>query len=55
LYKHGFQVEEDEMHSILSMNGENKMAWSIGGRKPEGKRLLGRVRRRWIENIEEIK
>jgi hypothetical protein len=33
------------------MNGENRNAYGILIWKPEGKRPLGRPRRRWVENI----
>jgi hypothetical protein len=33
------------------MNGENRDAYSILVRKPEGKRPLGRPRRRWVDSI----
>jgi hypothetical protein len=31
--------------------GEMRNAWTIFVRKPEGKRLLGRLRHRWKDNI----
>jgi hypothetical protein len=31
--------------------GEKRNAYRILVRKPEGKRLLGRPRRRWVDNI----
>jgi hypothetical protein len=31
--------------------GEKKKAYRILVRKPEGKRPLGRIRRRWVDNI----
>jgi hypothetical protein len=33
------------------MNGENRNAYRIMVGKPEGKRPLGRPRRRWVGNI----
>jgi hypothetical protein len=33
------------------MNEANKNAYRILVEKPEGKRLLGRPRRRWVDNI----
>jgi hypothetical protein len=41
------QVEEDEMGGPCSTNGKNRLL--VG--KPEGKRPLGRPRRRWVDNI----
>jgi hypothetical protein len=32
--------------------GETRNAYRILAGKPEGKRLLGRPRRRWVDNIE---
>jgi hypothetical protein len=43
-------VKEDEMGGACSTNGE-KNAYRILVRKPEGKRPLGRRRRRWEDNI----
>jgi hypothetical protein len=31
--------------------GENRNAYRILMRRPEGKRPLGRTRRRWVDNI----
>jgi hypothetical protein len=31
--------------------GENRNAYSLLVRKPEGKRPLGRPRRRWVDNV----
>jgi hypothetical protein len=33
------------------MNGEQRNAYEISMGKPEGKRPLGRQRRRWVGNI----
>jgi hypothetical protein len=44
-------VNEDEMGRACSTNGEKKNAYRILVGKPEGKRPLGRPRRRWVENI----
>jgi hypothetical protein len=33
------------------MNGEKSKAYRFLVRKPEGKRALGRPRRRWVDNI----
>jgi hypothetical protein len=40
------QVEEGEMGRACSTNGEKS---NVG--KPEGKKLLGKPRRRWVDNI----
>jgi hypothetical protein len=46
------QVEEDEMGRSCSTNGAKRNAYnSIFVGKPEGKRPLGRPRRRWVDNI----
>jgi hypothetical protein len=34
-----------------STNGAKRNAYSILVRKPEGKRPLGRPRRKWVDNI----
>jgi hypothetical protein len=34
-----------------STNGEKRNAYTILAGKPEGKRPLGRPRRRWVDNI----
>jgi hypothetical protein len=45
------QVKEDEMGRACSTNeGDEECIHDFGGR-PEGKRLLGRPRRRWVDNI----
>jgi hypothetical protein len=45
------QVKEDEMCRACSTNGEKRHAYRILVGKPEGKRSLGRPRRRWVDNI----
>jgi hypothetical protein len=42
---------EDEMGGECSTNGEKRNAYRILAGKPEGKRPLGRPRRRWEDNI----
>jgi hypothetical protein len=44
-------VKEDEMGRACSTNGEKRNACRIFMGKPEGKRPLGRPRRRWVDNI----
>jgi hypothetical protein len=45
-------IKEDEMNMAYSTNGENRNAYRILVRKPEGKRPLGRPRRKWVDNME---
>jgi hypothetical protein len=45
------QVKEDEMGRACSTNGEKINACRIWVGKPEGKRPLGRPRRRWVDCI----
>jgi hypothetical protein len=42
---------EDEMGGPCSMNGEKRNAYRLLVGKPEGKRPLGRPRRRWLDKI----
>jgi hypothetical protein len=39
------------MDGACSANGEKKNAYRILVRKPDGKRPLGRPKRRWVDNI----
>jgi hypothetical protein len=39
------------MGGSCSKNGEKRKAYTILMGKPEGKRPLGRPRRRWVDNI----
>jgi hypothetical protein len=39
------------MGRACSTNGEKRNAYRILVGKPEGKRPLGRTRRRWVDNI----
>jgi hypothetical protein len=41
----------DEMGRVCSTNGETRNAYRILAGKPEGKRPLGRPRRRCVDNI----
>jgi hypothetical protein len=45
------QVKEDEIGKACSTNGEKRNAYRILVAKPEGKRPLGRPRRKWVDNI----
>jgi hypothetical protein len=40
-----------EMDRVCSTNGEKRNAYGILVRKPEGRRALGRPRRKWVDNI----
>jgi hypothetical protein len=44
-------VKEEEMGRACSTNGEKRNAYTILVGKPEGKRPLGRPRRRRVDNI----
>jgi hypothetical protein len=44
-------VKEDEMGKACSTNGDKRIAYRVLVGKPEGKRLLGKPRRRWVDNI----
>jgi hypothetical protein len=44
-------VEEDELGGACSTNGEKRNAYRLLVGKPEGKRPLGRPRRRCVDNI----
>jgi hypothetical protein len=48
------QVKEDEMGRACSTNGERRNAYRILVGKTEGKRQLGRPRRKWVDNIKMI-
>jgi hypothetical protein len=48
------QVKEDEMGRECSKNGEKKNVYGIFVVKSEGKRPLGRLRRRWVDNTKMI-
>jgi hypothetical protein len=44
-------VKEDERAGHVARRGEKRNVYRILVRKPEGKRPLGRTRRRWEDNI----
>jgi hypothetical protein len=45
------RAEEDEVGGTCGTNGEKMNVYRLLVGKPEGKRQLGRPRRRWIDNI----
>jgi predicted RNA-binding protein YlqC (UPF0109 family) len=47
MYNYNDQVKEDEMGRACSKHGKNRNACRILVGKPEGKKPLGRPRRRW--------
>jgi hypothetical protein len=44
-------VAEDEMGEPCSTNGKKRNTYRLLVGKPEGKRPLGKPRRRWVNNI----
>jgi hypothetical protein len=44
-------VKEYEIDRAYSTNGETRTAYRIFVKNPQGKRPLGRPRRRWVDNI----
>ena len=46
------KIEKNEMGGHVARMGERRCAYSVLVGKPEGKRPLGRPRRRWEDNIE---
>jgi hypothetical protein len=51
IYVWNNQVEDDEMGGPCSTDGDKRNAYRLLVGKPEGKRPLGRPRRRWVDNI----
>jgi hypothetical protein len=45
------QIEKNEMSEACSTYGERRSAYRVLGGKPEGKSPLGRLGRRWEDNI----
>jgi hypothetical protein len=45
------KVKDDEVVGAYSSNVEKRNAYRLLVGKPEGKRPLGRPRRRWVDNI----
>jgi hypothetical protein len=55
LFRHsGDQVKKCEMGGTCDTNGERRGAYRALVGKPEGRRLLGRPRRRWEDNIKMV-
>jgi hypothetical protein len=50
-YCAGDNIEKNEMGGACSADGEERGVYSVSVGKPEGKRPLGRPRRRWEDNI----
>ena len=46
-----YKIEKNEMGGACSTNGERRGLYRVFVGKPEGKRPLGRPRRRWENNI----
>jgi hypothetical protein len=46
------QVEEDEMGGACSTNGEKRNAYRLLVGKRDEKRPQGRLRHRWLDNVE---
>jgi hypothetical protein len=51
MYNWNDQVKENEMGRVCSTNGAKRNAYRISVRKTEGKRPLGRTRRKLMDNI----
>jgi hypothetical protein len=49
-YNYNDQVKEDEIGRTCSTNGKKMNAYRILVENPEGKRPLGRPRRRWVNS-----
>jgi hypothetical protein len=47
----GDQIENNEGGGACSTTGESRGVYRVLMGKPEGKRLLGRARSRWKDNI----
>jgi hypothetical protein len=47
----GDKIEKNEMSVACSSDGERKVVYRVFVGEPEGKRPLGRPRRRWEDNI----
>jgi hypothetical protein len=47
----GDKIEKNEMGGACGADGEERGVYRVLVGKPEGKRLMGRPRRRWGDNI----
>jgi len=50
-YRAGEKIEKNEMGGACRAYGEGRGLYMVLVRKPQGKRPLGRLRRRWEDNI----
>jgi hypothetical protein len=50
-YCAGDKIEKNEMGGVLARMGEGRGVYRVLVGKPEGKRPMGRSRRRWEDNI----
>jgi hypothetical protein len=50
-YNYNDEVKEDEIGRACSTNREKRNAYRILMGKPDGKRPLGRLKHRWVDNI----
>ena len=50
-YYSGDQIEKNEMGGACSAYGDRRGVYRVLVGKPEGKRPLGRLRRRWEDNV----
>jgi hypothetical protein len=51
VYNWNDKIKEDVIGKTCSTHGEKRNAYSVLVGKSEGKRLLGRIRPRWEDNI----
>ena len=50
-YRAGDKIEKNEMGWACGTYGEERGVYRVLVGKPEGRRPLGRPRRRWVDNI----
>jgi hypothetical protein len=48
------KIEKNEMGWVLARMGEERVLYKVSVGKPEGRRPLGKPRRRWVDNIRMI-